>query len=41
MARWPSGRLDMVPGAEHGHDEAPAIRALFYDRATALFDANR
>ena len=41
MARWPGGRLVMVPGAEHEvMMERPAIRTRFYDEACALFDAN-
>ena len=42
MARWPGGKLIMVPGAEHEvMMETPAIRAQFYDNACALFDAHR
>lgn len=42
MARWPGGKLIMVPGAEHEvMMETPAIRAQFYDTACALFEAHR
>jgi len=42
MARWPDGRLDLVPEAEHEvMMETPAIRRHFYDTAGRLFDANR
>ncbi|MBI1219712.1 MAG: alpha/beta fold hydrolase [Rhodobacteraceae bacterium] len=42
MRRWPGGRLEVVPGAEHEMMmETPARRAHFFDAATALFDANR
>lgn len=42
MAGWANGQLDLYPGAEHEiMMEAPAVRARFFDRAAALFDANR
>ena len=42
MAGWAEGRLDLYPGAEHEiMMEGPADRARFFDRATALFEANR
>ena len=42
MARWPGATLEIVPGAEHEvMMERPAVRARFYDRACALFDASR
>lgn len=42
MERWPGGRLEMVPGAEHEvMMETPAIRARFFDGASALFEAHR
>jgi lysophospholipase len=42
MGRWPGGRLEMVPGAEHEvMMETPAIRARFFDGAAALFEAHR
>lgn len=42
MARWPHGRLDLYPGAEHEvMMEPPATRARFFDAAAALFEANR
>jgi lysophospholipase len=42
MARWPSGRLQLVPGAEHEvMMETPAIRTGFYDAAAALYQAHR
>ncbi len=42
MARWPGAILDIVPGAEHEvMMEKPAVRARFYDKVAALFDANR
>ncbi len=42
MARWPSGELDLYPGAEHEiMMEGPAVRKRFFDRAAALYDANR
>lgn len=41
MARWPAGRLDLYPGAEHEVPmETPAARKQFYDAADALFRAN-
>ena len=41
MARWPGGRLEVVPGAEHEmRMETAAIRRRFYDGAAALFDAH-
>lgn len=40
MARWPQGRLEMYPMAEHEvMMETPAHRARFFDHACALFDA--
>lgn len=42
MAGWANGQLDLYPGAEHEiMMEGPAARARFFDRATALFEANR
>lgn len=42
MARWPGGRLDMYPGAEHEVlMERPATRDAFLDSAIALFEAHR
>jgi lysophospholipase len=42
MAGWSNGQLDLYPGAEHEiMMEGPAARARFFDRATALFAANR
>lgn len=42
MAGWSTGQLDLYPGAEHEiMMEAPAIRERFFDRAAALYDANR
>ena len=42
MARWPKGRLDLYPGAEHEiMMEGPAARARFFDSAAALFDSAR
>jgi len=41
MARWPGGRLDLYPGAEHEvMMETPAARARFFDAADALFQAH-
>ena len=41
MARWPSGRLDLYPGAEHEVlMEIPLARERFFDAAAALFEAN-
>ncbi|SDO42433.1 lysophospholipase [Lutimaribacter pacificus] len=42
MANWPGGELRMIAGAEHEvMMETPPIRADFFDRAAALFDAHR
>lgn len=42
MARWPGGRLEMYPGAEHEvMMEGPEHRRRFFDSATELFDAHR
>lgn len=42
MARWPGAEFHLVEDAEHElMMERPAIRADFYDRAAALFDAHR
>ncbi len=42
MAGWAKGALDLYPGAEHEVImEKPSDRARFFDRASALFDANR
>ena len=42
MSGWAGGELDLYPGAEHEiMMEGPAARARFFDRAAALFDANR
>ncbi len=39
MARWPGGRLEVIPGAEHEvMMEVPATRRRFHDSAAALFD---
>lgn len=41
MSRWPGGRLDLYPAAEHEVlMETPAARAQFFDAAAALFQAN-
>lgn len=41
MARWPKGRLELYPSAEHEvMMETPALRARFFDAAAALFAAN-
>ncbi|MFT4150516.1 MAG: alpha/beta hydrolase [Paracoccaceae bacterium] len=38
MSRWPGGRLDLYPGAEHEvMMESPATRARFFDSAAELF----
>ena len=40
MANWPGADFDLVEGAEHEvMMERPQTRARFFDRATALFDA--
>jgi len=42
MASWSNGQLDLYPGAEHEiMMEGAAMRKRFFDRATALFEANR
>lgn len=42
MAGWSNGQLDLYPGAEHEiMMEAPATRKRFFDRAAALYEANR
>ncbi|MBL9074137.1 MAG: alpha/beta hydrolase [Tabrizicola sp.] len=42
MAGWANGQLDLYPGAEHEiMMEGPAVRARFFDRAAALFEAHR
>lgn len=42
MADWPGGQLELYPGAEHEiMMEGPAVRQRFFDRAAALFEANR
>lgn len=42
MAGWANGQFDLHPGAEHEiMMEGPAVRERFFDRAAALFDANR
>ncbi|MEZ5796286.1 MAG: alpha/beta hydrolase [Paracoccaceae bacterium] len=42
MAGWSAGQLDLYPGAEHEiMMEGPAVRARFFDRACALYDAHR
>ncbi|MBD3804017.1 MAG: alpha/beta hydrolase [Rhodobacteraceae bacterium] len=40
MNRWPKGKLDVIPEAEHElMMEIPSTRARFYDGCAALFDA--
>jgi lysophospholipase len=42
MAGWANGQLDLYPGAEHEiMMEGPSVRGRFFDRAAALYDANR
>jgi lysophospholipase len=42
MAGWANGQLDLYPGAEHEiMMEGAAARKRFFDRAAALFEANR
>jgi lysophospholipase len=42
MAGWSNGQLDLYPGAEHEiMMEGAAMRKRFFDRAAALFEANR
>ena len=42
MAAWANGQLDLYPGSEHEiMMEGPATRQRFFDRAAALFEANR
>ncbi|MFZ1347658.1 MAG: alpha/beta hydrolase [Tabrizicola sp.] len=42
MAAWANGQLDLYPGSEHEiMMEGPAVRQRFFDRAAALFEANR
>jgi lysophospholipase len=42
MAGWANGQLDLYPGAEHElMMEGPSVRTRFFDRAAALFEANR
>jgi lysophospholipase len=41
MARWPGGKLTLIPKAEHEvMMEIPATRIHFYNAACALFDAH-
>lgn len=41
MARWPGGRLELIPEAEHEVImEVPVIRKRFFDQAAALFEAS-
>lgn len=42
MKGWPGAQFDIIKGAEHEvMMEVPAVRTQFFDRACALFDANR
>jgi lysophospholipase len=42
VAGWARAALDLYPGAEHEiMMETPATRLRFFDRAVALFEANR
>lgn len=42
MAGWARGQLDIYPGVEHEVlMESASVRRRFFDRACALFDANR
>lgn len=42
MAGWTDGQLDLYPGVEHEiMMGGPAARTRFFDRAAALFEANR
>ncbi len=42
MAGWGAGQLDLYPGAEHEiMMETASVRKRFFDRAAALFEANR
>lgn len=42
MAGWSNGQLDLYPGCEHEiMMEGAAVRKRFFDRAAALFEANR
>ena len=42
MATWPGAEFDLIPDAEHElMMEVPAVRNRFFDKAVALFDANR
>jgi lysophospholipase len=42
MAGWGAGQLDLYPGAEHEIImEAASVRKRFFDRAAALYEANR
>lgn len=42
MAGWANGQLDLYTGAEHEiMMEGPSTRQRFFDRAAALFEANR
>jgi lysophospholipase len=42
MARWPDGRLDLYPAAEHEVImERPATRARFFNSAAELFGKHR
>jgi lysophospholipase len=42
MAGWGAGQLDLYPGAEHEiMMETVAVRKRFFDRAAALYEANR
>ncbi len=42
MAGWGAGQLDLYPGAEHEiMMETAAVRQRFFDRAAALYEANR
>ncbi|WP_050525899.1 alpha/beta fold hydrolase [Pseudorhodobacter aquimaris] len=41
MAQWPNSQLTVIPHAEHDlMAETPENRRQFYDKTTALFDAN-
>lgn len=42
MADWPKGKLEVYPGVLHEiMMDGPAVRARFFDSASALFDAHR